>query len=61
MPRKTLLNRDRAGATRNAEGVGQTLQAVHQHHHVGGLGRRGSAPRAHGDADIGGSQRRGVI
>ena len=51
----------RLRALGDADAGQDTVDGVDEDDHVGGLGRGGAAARAHGDADIGGSQCRRVV
>ena len=60
-PGDDALHGDGAGAPRDDDGIGDAVEAVDQDHHVGRLRGGAGAARAHGDADVGGGERRRVV
>ena len=61
MPTATLCRATCRVRRAQQVGLAQTVESVDGEHHVRGLRRGSRSPRAHGDPDVGESQRRCVV
>ena len=60
-PGRDALERDAARALGDLDPRQQEIEVIDQQDDIRGLGRGGRPARAHGDADVGGRERRGVV